>query len=349
MGKTIFSKALPLLLAAMLCMPLLALSQRSLEKTEVLILGTPHLFSMEKFKPSMLDGVKEKLNSYDFDIICVEKMPGQLLYDISRRKDTAFNGLTRMQKHIKLADSVQSYLGGDFLASKAKTRELTSRELLTNKDRKDLLYHFVATTNIPAAVLQYKYLQQSPDVFTTEMDRYVSDFLKKRLSGNNEYFSLAVPLAFKKKLNTIEPIDNMQDMALLSKYYPSFVTDFKTHPEIIEKVMNSEVLKKSDSLTKEAVASNDLSKLYEFLNSEEYMEEDYDAQWKIWFETNFPSKSDMARYSLWEMRNLQISANIMDVVARYPNKRILVIIGSSHKSFLEKYLKQIESLNLLSY
>ena len=89
--------------------------------------------------------------------------------------------------------------------------------------------------------------------------------------------------------------------------------------------------------------------LYEFLNSEEYMEEDYDAQWKIWFETNFPSKSDMARYSLWEMRNLQISANIMDVVARYPNKRILVIIGSSHKSFLEKYLKQIESVNLLSY
>jgi pheromone shutdown protein TraB len=85
------------------------------------------------------------------------------------------------------------------------------------------------------------------------------------------------------------------------------------------------------------------------MNSKEYQKQDYDAQWKIWLNTNFPSGSDRARYALWEMRNLQISANIMKTAAFYPGKKILVIIGASHKSFIEKYLQQANNIRLLDF
>ncbi len=338
-----------LLQIVLLWLPFITVSQTNIKKTEVLILGTPHLFEIENFNPSMLSAVKEKLNTYEFDVVCVEKMPGQLLYDISKREDTFFNGLKRMQAHIKLADSVQSEIGGTFLTSERKISEILLKEQLTDEDRKDLLYHYIATTNIPSAALQFLYLKQKPNVFTTELDTYLKAYIKKVVASSNEYFSLAAPLAFENKLNKIEPIDNMQDMALLTKYYPSFMQDFNDNPEIIEKVMNAAVLKKSEALKQEAVKNNDLSKLYSFVNSKEYMENDFIAQWQIWLETNFASNSDRARYSLWEMRNLQISANILNVVARHPKEKILVIIGSSHKSFLEKYLRQIVDIKLLTY
>jgi pheromone shutdown protein TraB len=79
------------------------------------------------------------------------------------------------------------------------------------------------------------------------------------------------------------------------------------------------------------------------------MNQDYNAQWEIWLNTNFDSGSGRARFALWEMRNLQIAANILNVVSCHSGERILVIIGSSHKGFLERYLKQMKDIELLEY
>jgi len=332
-----------------LCIQANIFSQNEINKTEILILGTPHLFQIDQFENSMLDKVKEKLNTHDFEVICIEKMPGQLLYDIASRKDSTFNDMKRMQRHLKLADSVQAHLGKNFLESKQNITHLLSKNHLTNKDRKNLFYNFIATTNIASAALQYLYLKDETALFVSSFDKEIVQYIEKELASSNEYYSLAVPLAFHKQLNKIEPIDNLQDMALLAKYYPTFKDEMKNNPDFIANVLKAPVFIKSDSLKTQAVKNKDLSELYSYVNSDEFMKEDYNAQWKIWFETNFSSNSDRARYSLWEMRNLQISANILDVVARNPTKNILVIIGASHKYFLEKYLRQIPDIEIINY
>ena len=327
----------------------LGYSQDDFQKTEILVLGTPHLFEIENFQNEMLNGVKEKLKTYNFDVICIEKMPGQLLYDITSRNDSAFDGLSRMKKHIQLADSVQSMIGKTFLESKKSISDLLLKNNLSFDDRKELYHDFIATTNIPSAALQYNYLIKNKDLSSKELGLQLTDFIKNELASSNEYFSLAVPLAMEEGINIIEPIDNFQDVFLLNKYYPSFEKDFENHPEIIDSVMSAPIFMKSNRIKEKAIENKDLSELYAFVNGEEYMKKDYDTQWRIWLQTNFTSNSDRARFSLWEMRNLQICANIMDVVARNPTERILVIIGSAHKSFLEKYLRQIEDIELLTY
>lgn len=66
-------------------------------------------------------------------------------------------------------------------------------------------------------------------------------------------------------------------------------------------------------------------------------------------QTNFPDRSDHSRYYLWEMRNLQIAANILRTIAKYPGKNLLVIIGGSHKHFLTKYLQQVPGVELMEF
>jgi hypothetical protein len=156
-------------------------------------------------------------------------------------------------------------------------------------------------------------------------------------------------LAYQLGLEKLEYIDNFQDEALLLKHFPEFVDDYMANLEQLQNIGELPVYQKTDSIGNKGVLENDLVELYLFLNSKDYQTQDYEAQWEIWQKTHFPSKTDRSRYALWEMRNLQIAANIMQVAAHYPGQRILVIIGASHKLFLEKYLKQVPTLKLLKF
>ncbi len=324
-------------------------AQNALEKTQVLILGTAHLSQIDNFDPQMIEPVLQRLENFDFDVICIEKMPGQLLYDIDRRNDPDFQLTERDQNHLKWADSVQQYQQMSFTDSENKIHTLLKKESLSDLQHKQLLYHYVATANIPSAVLQYKYLQGNPSLFNSEFDTSLMSFLSEKIDNPNEYYSMAVPLAFRSDHNIIEPIDNFQEMSFQKKYYPMFAEDMKNISEKVTTLTSLPVYETMQKLTKEGNEKRDLSALYSFLNSETYMAQDYDGQWQFWLDTKFTSKSNRGRYYHWEMRNLQIAANILQVAAKNPSQKILVIIGSSHKGYLEKFLKQVKDIEVLTY
>ncbi len=335
----------------LICLQTLIVSAQT-NKTEVLILGTAHLHQVEGFKQEMLHKVIQKLDTMHFNVVCVEKMPGQLLYDIKNRNDNSFDEVISGgwgKTYLHLADIVQKEFNISFLEAEKNIETILEKENLSGNDRKELLYNYLAATDLPSAALQYQFIRNTSELFDSDFDKYLTEVLEKRISTNNEIYSLAGPLAYHQNINKIEAIDNFQDEALLLKYFPGFIQDYQDHSEELNKILEQPVFTKIQELTREGIVSGDFSKLYAFLNSEEFMRQDFNAQWKIWLKTNFPSGSDRARYSLWEMRNLQISANILHVISRHPGEKILVIIGSSHKGFLEKYLKQIEDIQLLKY
>lgn len=49
----------------------------------------------------------------------------------------------------------------------------------------------------------------------------------------------------------------------------------------------------------------------------------------------------------WETRNLRMAANIRDSMAQ-PGQRALVIVGASHKDYLEAYLNQMHDVEIAS-
>jgi hypothetical protein len=49
----------------------------------------------------------------------------------------------------------------------------------------------------------------------------------------------------------------------------------------------------------------------------------------------------------WETRNLRMAANIREAMGERPGMRMLVIVGASHKGYLEAYLHQMHDLRVL--
>ena len=320
------------------------------DTTEILILGTTHLAQLDGFEPNMVDPVIARLDGMGFDAVAIEKMPGELAYDIRSRKDSAYLDHGLIQVDLALADTVQQLLGVSFLEAEDRVRKLLRRDTLTDSDRAELFQYFIALTEVPSAALQLHYLQGRADaVLNSAAERFMRDTVAAEVATRNEYFTLALPVAAHAGLNTLYPIDNLQDAAILDKYFPEFQREFREIASSMEEIMALPAFRIADSLTTVGVKRGDLSELFGYLNSPRYVEQDYAAQWELWLRTDFPSGADRARYSLWEMRNLQIAANVLRLAAGHPGERIVVIIGASHKGFLEKYLRQVADIRVLSY
>lgn len=327
-------------------------AQTEIGKTEILVLGTYHLNQISNFNPKMLDNLIAKLDSMKFDAICIENMPAQLLYDIQSRNDSAYAGLLEGfgGDRLSLAKSAQEHFNIGLLDAQNEINKILQKSSCSEEERKLLIQYFVASADLASAVLQYEYLQRNnkaPE--TLGFNGQIIGQLEKLSKSANEIYALAVRLALNQNIQKLEYIDNFQDEVMLLKYFPGFIQDYRDNQDQLKDVGNRPVFQKVGNLIKSGVQAYDLLDLYIFINSKEYQEQDFEAQWAIWFTTNFPSGSDRARYSLWEMRNLQIAANILETAAFYPGKRILVIIGSSHKSFLEKYLRQVPDIELLGF
>ncbi|MCQ0111708.1 DUF5694 domain-containing protein [Zhouia amylolytica] len=319
--------------------------------TQILIVGTPHLHHIDGFDAAMVSPVITKLNTYNFDVVCIENMPAEMLYDIRSRKDNAFAGvINNFGGHrLILADSAQKILEINFVTAEKKISELRKTEILTDQDRLALIEYYIAAADITSAILQYNYLKDRSVLKQSRLSHDLIDKVLDLSKESNEIYSVAVPVAQHQHLEKIDYIDNFQDEALLLKHYPDFISDYQKNKDQLNGISEHPIYKKQQEILIKGIADKNLSAYYSFLNDKEYGSQDFQAQWAVWFKTNFESGSDKARFYLWEMRNLQITANIAKVCALNPGKRIMVIIGASHKTFLEKYLKQLPHVDLLSY
>ena len=326
-------------------------AQVETNKTKVLILGTHHLNQIKNFQPKMLDKLITKLDRFEFDAVCIENMPGELIYDIKSREDSAYIYIIEHMARTRLAfaDTMQENLGIGFLESEINAERLLSKDTLSDTERVQLIEYLIASTDIYSATLQYKFIKDKSVFNGSGLGQDIIDKLDQYDKGLNEISSLALKLAYNQNLQKVEYIDNLQDEPLLYKHFPSFVQDFTDNQESFKDVVNSPVFQKVNELVSSGVKDENLLDLYLFMNSKEYMKQDFEAQHVIWLNTKFESGTDRARYSLWEMRNLQIAANILKTCAFYPGKSIIVIIGASHKFFIEKYLHQIPDIELLEF
>jgi hypothetical protein len=320
---------------------------QSLEKTHVLILGTPHLNHMpEGFDPSHLDEVLATLEKKKFDLIAIESMSGERINEMNGRQLPFWKDVLEpfVAARIETGQKYQILFGMSYSEAVEKRSQILKQNTLDEVDRESLLKSYLCTYDNWSALLQYNQLQNPQ-----HLPDNAREHLEKLGRSWNEINLIAVKLGVRMNLHSLYPIDDLDDEARLFLFKPEFMDEFQTLGSVIEKAMNHPVFVKSNEMEGLAISKKDFFNLYQYLNSEEYTQGDFDAQWKIWFETNLPSKGDIARYYLWEMRNLRITANIAELIALNPGKKILVIIGASHKSFVEKYLGQMPKVELMKF
>jgi hypothetical protein len=317
------------------------------EASQVLVLGTVHLRSYDDdFNHDVLDGLLDVLERYKPDLIGIESLAPIVVRDMVNSGEANSEILKEYGKRTaEFGKKARASLNVNWFEANAKVGKLLEdietkgKDTKLNQVRKELVLHFLAANDIYSALLQWSYLPEAMRTNIDGLDADVLDYFSKHIQSPNENISIGINLASKLNHQRIYAINDHRDKE-------DFV---KVADALSKELENNEYLKSQpwkalyDELTRiqtKAYASENLLPLYVYLNSEEYVRRDIDSQWQILFKAKLPLGLAQTRTAYWDIRNLGIAANIRRAMALHPGKKMLVVIGASHKGFLDALLAE---------
>lgn len=87
--------------------------------------------------------------------------------------------------------------------------------------------------------------------------------------------------------------------------------------------------------------------MYRDYNRPVAMQMAYDGDFGATFKEPSPQRFGRQYLGYWETRNLRMAAYIREVLGLKPGIRALMIVGASHKGYLEAYLDQMHDVRLV--
>ncbi|MGZ5202601.1 MAG: DUF5694 domain-containing protein [Telluria sp.] len=314
---------------------------------EVLVLGTAHLKYLPAiFQPASLKLLHERLLAWQPRTIAIEALSGP---------QCAF--LRQYPQRYK--DTIESYCAWDPALARATTgldvpaataeidRLLASWPAApTPSQRRRLAAVFLAGGEPTSALVQWLRLPETERHTGDGLDDTLVATLDGRRFGRGargEDMLIAAPLAAALGL---ERVVNMDDHTADG---PD--ADPKAAGEAIAKAWDNPATARRKKMDEEMHARvgtpEGVMALYRTLNDP--------AQAKLVFDSDFGaaleegSKQQFGRdyVTYWEVRNLRMAANIREAVGLHPGSRTLVIVGASHKGYLEAYLNQMHDVRIV--
>ena len=73
----------------------------------------------------------------------------------------------------------------------------------------------------------------------------------------------------------------------------------------------------------------------------------FDADFGAALEEPSPQQFGRDYVGYWETRNLRMASNIREVLGKQSGLRMLVVVGASHKGYLEAYLNQMHDVRIV--
>lgn len=322
-------------------------------KTEVMILGTPHLRTLQKSVDSKLfDSLFNTLKKYAPNQIAIQSLSPNYIFYFSKVKDN-LDKTVNDEVHLiaELGILTQNKLHLNYYTASSSSDSLLKQISGVNKDkiisfRIELINNLVASFNIYSAALQWSYLPESVRTKTNSLPKPVVDELNRIINSTDEVNTIAINLAKKLGLQSLVSVDDQQDKDLYIKIMPE-LTKQLIDDTLYNRAANSEVYKTTDGIFKKGYGHKNLLPYFLYINSQEYAIKDAEAQWGIFYKLNLKSGLDRTRAALWEVRNLNIASNIRRATSLNPGSRLLVIVDPSHKPFLEAYLSSLGDIKIM--
>jgi len=247
------------------------------------------------------------------------------------------------------AEAVREHSGMGWAEARQNQRELLEKAesgALDDEERRALVAASLAAYDYQTAVLHWAHLDPSARESGQGVDEDSVDALNKALGASNEAIQIGVRLAAELGLQRIYQIDDQLSLGIQS---------MQEHQALQQSLQESGIQEDFMAVYENATASameqfreeNDLLPLYRRLNSKEYSALDIGAQWAAFFDERLDEELARTRMARREVRDLSIAANIREASARYPGQDVLVVIGASHRPFLESYLSDMTDLEII--
>lgn len=310
---------------------------------EVQVLGTPHLRYMPKsFDPSQLSLLNERLLNWKPKAIAIEALSGlQCAYLRSypqRYSDT-------IKSYCKDTSAAKMATGLDIVEATAQVEQLLSKWPTSPSaaQRRALASVFLAAGEPASAAVQWLRLPIEERRVGDGLNEALVETLTSLIVRRDETYLIAVPLAAKNGLERVFSMDDhTADMPDVDeKAYGEAISKAWDNPFTLERKRMDQKLE-SHLDTKAGVLA-----MYRAHNEPSVAGLIFKSDFGAALEE--PSAQHFGRgyVAYWETRNLRMASNIRETMTA-PGIRTLVIVGASHKAYLEAYLNQMHDVRVIS-
>jgi Family of unknown function (DUF5694) len=313
--------------------------------TTVMVLGSPHLSGLpESFDPATLSLLLDRLATWKPDRIVVEGISGQGC-DMLRRYKAQIPEVA--ESYCMDPAAAQAAAGLDTPAALAEIdRRLAAWPAQPSAaDRRKLALLFLAAGERAAATVQWLRLPPTERRAADGLTPALVGFLDESLTRRNENYLIAAALAARLGHERIWFMDDHSAdyaQAGLGPAYEKAMLSLWDNPALQARIAGAKAVDAA------AITPAGTLAMYRHYNDP--------AEARRAFETDFGAAMGLASPQLygrrylgwWETRNLRMAANIREVAAFVPGKRLLVITGASHKGYLDAYLQLMHDMKVES-
>lgn len=310
---------------------------------EVLVLGSPHISYFPKtFDPATLRGLEDRLAAWRPDAISIEALSGAQCDHIRRYP---FRYQDTIKSYCWDPAPAQAATGLDVPAATAEADKLLKAWPANPSpaQRRRLAAVFLAGGERASAVVQWLRLPQLERRAGDGLDDKLAELLDKLKDRRDESYLLAARLAARLGHERLYPMDDHTA--------DSMSEDEKAWGEAINKAWSNPTTEKRHKENEARQArlntSEEILAAYRAYNAPEEMQLAFTSDFGATLEEPSPQRFGRQYVGYWETRNLRMAANIRDVLGLKPGMRMLVLVGASHKGYLEAYLHQMHDVRVV--
>jgi hypothetical protein len=318
------------------------------KQNEVMVLGTAHLAQLPStFLPASLDVLKERLFAWKPRIVAIESLSGTQC-DMMRRYPQRYDG------------TIQRFCAWDPAPARAATgldvpgATVEMDRLLANwpaeptaSQRRHLAAIFLAAGEPVSALVQWLRLPQGERRVGDGLDATLVEALDKRRFGRGprgEDTLIAAPLAAALGLDRVVGMDDhsLSDVPPPQQDgYDEAIAAAWNNPA------NAERQRMYQRLLADVSSAENVMSLYRAVNDPSHAMVNYAADFGPALNETSPQQFGRGYVASWETRNLRMASNIREAIGNHPGQRTLVIVGWSHKGYLEAYLNQMHDVRIV--
>lgn len=312
---------------------------------EVMVLGTPHLSQLPKsFDAAHLSALNARLLEWRPDAIAIEALSGpQCAYLRSYPQ--------------RYADTIKSYCwdpaaaraatGLDVMAATVQAQRLLAAWPASPSaaQRRTLASLFLAGGEPASALVQWLRLPEAERRAGDGLDAALVAVLNARLQRRGEDVRIAAVVAAKSGHERVYAMDDHTADAPAENE-----TDEKAYGEAIMKAWDNPFAAQrkriSDALEAASTTPAAVLAMYRAHNGPAMAEMAFRGDFGAALKEPSPSHYGRNYVAYWETRNLRMASNIREVMMARPGMRVLVVVGASHKAYLEAYLRQMHDVRI---
>lgn len=321
------------------------------EPTQIMVLATPHLSGTpDTWDPANLEPLLAKLAAFHPDAIAIEALPGRSISQMWQYRES-YPGVAHDYggRAMVMAALARNTLNLDMPDADAEVRRTLANwpASPTAEQRRRLAALFCAAGDPASALVQWWRLDAADRVPDTNVSRLLAEQLAtyETPPRRNEDYLIASRLGARLRLERIYPMDDQSDDVAS----PTFAADmeaFTSEPWMAQLMADPRFTPLREAGQHLNTPGETLA-TYRMLNSPAAGRTDADGQWLNMINRASPHDAGRARVAAWETRNLRMAANIREVAAIRPGGRVLVVVGSAHKPWLDAYLGMMSDVRVV--